>query len=206
MTLNLCGYASLGTWGTRVWSISTVPLVFAAYQLPLYRAVGSSEPGRQGGGWSPPHIFGHHLTLLELGGADCAHHITTSSPGFSELTMALLYQSPQPFPIEFHQIPALFLLASLSHSSSISQPTKVDRVELKNDGVHHCVVGMCVPFQSVLAFFLFFPSLLFPIFTMETTYRLGFLFMPIWVFPILAIYHKKHLPPRHWAWEWPWFE
>lgn len=53
---------------------------------------------------------------------------------------------------------------------------------------------MCVPFQSVLAFFIFFPSLLFPIFTMETTYRLLGFFMPIWVFPILAIYHKKHLP------------
>jgi hypothetical protein len=41
-------------------------------------------PGGAGDAMTPPD-FGRQLTLSQPGGADYAHHITTGTPGFSDL-------------------------------------------------------------------------------------------------------------------------
>ena len=46
-------------------------------------------PGGAGDAMTPPD-FGRQLTLSQPGGADYAHHITTGTPGFSDLPMAQL--------------------------------------------------------------------------------------------------------------------
>ena len=46
---------------------------------------GLSSPGVPG----IPHILADQLTLSQPGGADYAHHITTGTPGFSDLLTAL---------------------------------------------------------------------------------------------------------------------
>ena len=47
---------------------------------------------RQRGAWGlqPPQFLTDQLTLSQPGGADYAHHSTTSPPGFSDLATGLL--------------------------------------------------------------------------------------------------------------------
>ena len=40
-------------------------------------------------GWAPTRNLGVQLTLLQPGGADYAHHITASPPGFENPAAAL---------------------------------------------------------------------------------------------------------------------
>ena len=44
------------------------------------------------GGLQPPQFLTDQLTLSQPGGADYAHHSTTSPPGFSDLATALVLQ------------------------------------------------------------------------------------------------------------------
>ena len=57
-----------------------------------------------------PQILADHLTLHQPGGASYAHHITTGSPGFSDLPMALVHLL---LPIPFCDQPLVALLVSL---------------------------------------------------------------------------------------------
>ena len=51
-------------------------------------ATGLSSPGLQGVPWHP-RILADQLTLSKPGGTDYAHHITTGTPGYSDLPTAL---------------------------------------------------------------------------------------------------------------------
>ena len=51
---------------------------------------GMAEPGRGEGHLPPlPQILADQLTLSQPGGTDYAHHITTGTPGYSDLPTAL---------------------------------------------------------------------------------------------------------------------
>ena len=52
----------------------------------IYRPV---VPGSAGVPWHP-QILADQLILSQPGGADYAHHITTGTPGFSDLPTALI--------------------------------------------------------------------------------------------------------------------
>ena len=57
-----------------------------------------------------PQILVDQLTLSQPGGAGYAHHITTGTPGFSDLPMALVHLL---LPIPFCDQPLVALLVSL---------------------------------------------------------------------------------------------
>ena len=48
-------------------------------------------------GWAPTRNLGVQLTLLQPGGADYAHHITASPPGFENPAAALDFKSLDSF-------------------------------------------------------------------------------------------------------------
>ena len=92
-------------WGLEV-RVSGVLAQFHLFSLPTTL---KGCQNRVGGTMTPIH-FGRSVNPIAIMPAT----LLFALPEISDLPTALLYQSPQPFPIEFHQIPALFLLASLS--------------------------------------------------------------------------------------------
>ena len=67
---------------------SSIIIVCRAIKLTIVSATGMQQ-GRGQGGQLPPQILADQLPLSQPGGADYAHHSTTSSPKFSDLASGL---------------------------------------------------------------------------------------------------------------------
>ena len=86
--------------------------------------LGLSSPGMQGVPWHL-RIWADQLTLSQPGGTDYAHHITTGTPGFSDLPTALYTNIKMPYLIMPQKLQVTSFLKENSRFT-FSFVTKVD--------------------------------------------------------------------------------
>ena len=77
-------------FGTKLLPLTTMV-------LPMALCTGLSSPGKPGVPWQP-QILADQFTLSQPAGVDYTHHITTGSPGISDLPTSLssIFQTTKP--------------------------------------------------------------------------------------------------------------